>query len=46
MIYGDAPDAAGHPNHLVRSTRIVEPTDSIPAVLADGGGQAITLHRL
>ena len=42
----DAPDAAAHPNRLNRITRIVESSDSIEAILADGGGQAILLKKL
>ncbi|HXB05940.1 MAG TPA: glycoside hydrolase family 97 protein [Puia sp.] len=45
-IYGDAPEAALHPNRLTRTVRIVGSTDSIEAVLADGGGAAIILKRL
>ncbi|HEY4109539.1 glycoside hydrolase family 97 protein [Puia sp.] len=45
-IFSDAPDAAGHPNRLIRTSRVVESTDSIEAVLADGGGQAVILRKL
>jgi alpha-glucosidase len=45
-IYSDAPDAAQQPNHLVQTTRIVQSTDTLEAVLAAGGGQAIKLRRL
>ena len=37
-IYSDAPDAAVHPDHLIRETRIVRATDSLTAPLAAGGG--------
>jgi alpha-glucosidase len=45
-IYRDAPDAAQYPNHLVRETRIVGPTDSVNLSLAAGGGEAIELRKL
>jgi alpha-glucosidase len=45
-IYGDAPDAAENPNHLVRSVRIVQPGDSIETPMISGGGQAIRLRKL
>ncbi|GGB05043.1 alpha-glucosidase [Puia dinghuensis] len=45
-LYSDAPDAATQPNHLIRSTRIVQSTDTLQAGLAAGGGQAIKLRRL
>jgi len=45
-IYSDAPDVSSQPNHLARTIRIVQPADSIEAVMTGGGGQAIRLHRL
>jgi alpha-glucosidase len=39
-------DAVTHPNNLTRTIKIVGRTDSIEAVLADGGGQAIILKKL
>ncbi|HEV2480389.1 MAG TPA: glycoside hydrolase family 97 catalytic domain-containing protein, partial [Puia sp.] len=44
-IYSDAPDIRNDPNHLIRTTRIVEPTDSIRLPLTPGGGEAIRLRR-
>ena len=45
-IYSDAPDATDDPNHLVITTRMVRPTDTIPLSLIVGGGQAIWLRKL
>ena len=45
-IWSDAPDAAAKPNHLERTVRIVQPSDSIEASMISGGGQAIRLRRL
>ncbi len=42
-LYSDAADITNNPNHLIRSTRIVESTDSIRLSLTPGGGEAITV---
>ena len=42
-LYSDAADITNNPNHLIRSTRIVESTDSIRLSLTPGGGEAITI---
>jgi alpha-glucosidase len=45
-IYSDASDAALHPDHLIRDTRIVRATDSLAAPLAAGGGLAAHFRKL
>lgn len=45
-IYSDAPDAATKPNHLSRTVRVVQSTDSIETSMISGGGQAMILRRL
>ena len=45
-IYADAPDANADPNHLVITTRAVEPGDCLPLTMAAGGGQAIRISRV
>jgi alpha-glucosidase len=42
-LYSDAADITSNPNRLIRSTRIVEPTDSIRLSLTPGGGEAIII---
>ncbi|GAA4320252.1 glycoside hydrolase family 97 protein [Compostibacter hankyongensis] len=45
LIWSDAPDAATHPNHLVKTERSVQPSDILQLQLAPGGGQVIHLRR-
>jgi alpha-glucosidase len=45
-MYTDAPDAAIHPNNLIRETRIVQASDSLTASLAAGGGLAVRFKKL
>lgn len=45
-IYSDAPDVTTDPNDLTRTTRIVQPTDSIHLSLTNGGGFAARLQKL
>jgi alpha-glucosidase len=45
-LYSDAPDAALHPNNLVRETRIVRASDSLTTPLAGGGGLAVRFKKL
>jgi alpha-glucosidase len=42
-IYADAPDADANPNHLVVTTRMVSPSDSLPIKMTAGGGLAIRM---
>ena len=42
-IYADAPDADSDPNHLVVTTRAVQPADCLQVVLAAGGGMAVRI---
>ena len=44
--YNDAPDVTNDPNHLTRTTRNVQATDSIPFSLTAGGGLAVRLRKL
>ena len=44
-IYSDAPETAQDPDKLSHTTRIVQPSDSIPVSLAAGGGQAIYIKK-
>jgi alpha-glucosidase len=44
-IYSDAPDADTEPNHLVVTTRTVQPTDSLSVPMGAGGGMAVHIAR-
>lgn len=44
-IFGDAPDVATDPNHLVRQTRLVHKGEVVEMVLAAGGGQVMVLRK-
>ncbi len=44
-LFGDAPDVAAAPNHLVRQTRRVRPGDVVQLSLAPGGGQVMVLRK-
>jgi len=41
VIYADAEDAGINPDHLIRQSRIVKNTDTIPLQLAAGGGTVL-----
>ena len=45
-IYSDAPDVKTNPNHLMRTTKIVQSSDRIPLSLSNGGGFAACLKKL
>jgi alpha-glucosidase len=42
--YGDAPDAAEEPDHLVRDEHAVHSTDTLTVSLAPGGGQVMIIR--
>ena len=44
-IFSDAADANSNPNHLNKTTRIVQKSDVLSAKLAAGGGQVIWLRK-
>ncbi|MGI4886428.1 MAG: glycoside hydrolase family 97 protein [Janthinobacterium lividum] len=44
-LYGDAPDVATTPNHLVKQTRRVHRGDVVEMQLAAGGGQVMVIRK-
>ncbi|AMJ65915.1 glycoside hydrolase family 97 protein [Hymenobacter sp. PAMC 26628] len=44
-LFGDAPDVATDPNHLVKQTRRVRRSDVVELNLAAGGGQVMVLRK-